>query len=124
MAHLEPTKPPSRLVLAKAKWGIGGQQVVLYPGGIAGGDAAETRTFVAADPEKKLVWIACFDKASYVVAARLLAEHGAKIATALDGGTSTAMVIGSGAKNVRAGSVTGNWRPVATQFGFRADPLP
>jgi hypothetical protein len=39
-------------------------------------------------------------------------------------GTSMAMAIGSVAKNVRPGTVTGNWRPVATHFGFRAEPLP
>ena len=124
VSHLETTKPPSTAVLARARWGLGGQQAVLYPGGVTGGTAADRRTFVAADPEKKLVWIACFDRASYDVAARVLAEHGAKIATALDGGTSTTMVIGSSAKHARAGTVTGNWRPVATQFGFRADALP
>jgi len=124
IAHQEGTKPPGASVLARAKWGIGGQEPVLQPDHSSPGMGADQRTFIAADPEKKLVWITCFDKASYRFAARILAEHGAKIATAVDGGTSMAMVIGSGAKNVRAGTITGNWRPVATHFGFRADPLP
>jgi hypothetical protein len=123
VGHLEPTKPPSESVLSRAKWGIGGQQPVLLPGSIPTGEAADARTFIAGNPEKKLIWIACFDKASYRFAAGLLKERGATVATAVDGGTSTAMVIGSDAKDVRAGTVTGNWRPVATQFGFRAHPL-
>jgi hypothetical protein len=79
---------------------------------------------VAADPENRIVWIACFDKASYRFAALQLAAKGAKIGVLVDGGTSVAMAIGDQAKNVKPGLVTGNWRPVANVFGFRATPLP
>lgn len=126
MAHLEITKPPSPADLARAKWAIGGQMALLMNGKINpwAGHAADHRTMIAADPEKRLVWLAVFDKASYTFAAETLARHGAKIGTMVDGGTSSAMAIGVEARGVRSGTVTGNWRPVATQFGVRALPMP
>jgi hypothetical protein len=124
IAHLETTKPPSAAAIAKAKWAIGAEAPLLFPGRMPGEQSVDRRTFIAADPAKKLVWIVCFDKASDRFAGPLLVKLGAVIAIAVDGGTSTTMVIGRGAKNVRPGTIIGNWRPVATQFGFRADPLP
>lgn len=124
-AHLETRKPPAPAVLAKAKWGIGGEAATMAsPAEMSGQENADNRTFIAADPQRKLVWIATFDKASYNFACKALVGKGAKIALSVDGGTSTAMAIGQDAKNVRPGAVTGNWRPVATVFGFRALPLP
>jgi hypothetical protein len=75
-------------------------------------------------PRRRLVWIACFDHASYLTAGRELVRLGAKVGLLVDGGTSMAMALGRDARGVRSGTVTGNWRPVATQFGFRAEPLP
>ena len=79
---------------------------------------------MAADPDRHLVWIACFDRATFYRAGEQLIRMGAKVAVAVDGGTSTAMALGRDARGVRPGTVTGNWRPVATVFGFKADPLP
>ena len=64
--------------------------------------------------------IGVFDKASARYAATRLAEEGATIGVVVDGGTSSTMAIGSDARGVRTGTITGNWRPVATVFGFRA----
>jgi hypothetical protein len=122
--HMELNKPPSLPVLSKARWAIGGQEVILFPGRFSDEAFPDSRTAIGIDPVKKSVWIACFDKASNHAAAKALARLGAIYAIMVDGGTSVAMVIGSGAKHVRPGTVTGNWRPVATHFGFRADPLP
>jgi hypothetical protein len=126
LAHLETTKPPTEPDLHHARWGIAGQQATLFDGkvGMWAGKLADKRTIIAADPKNRLVWIACFDWASYHFAAMRLQSMGAKIGTLVDGGTSVAMAIGDQAKNVRPGVVTGNWRPVATVFGFRAKPLP
>ena len=122
--NLQNSRPPNDETLAKAKWGIGGQQPILQPGAISQEFFADGRTALGIDPEKKLVWVVCFDSASHHVAGMTLARLGAKFGVMLDGGTSVAMVIGSAAKNVRSGTVTGNWRPVATHLGIRADPLP
>jgi hypothetical protein len=51
-----------------------------------------------------------------------LADLGAKDRMLLDGGDSSSMAIGTGAKVVSPGPVYG-WRPVANQFGVRAEPL-
>jgi hypothetical protein len=122
MAHLETIKPPTAAVLAKAKWAIGGQMPALFDGKPSAWAPTNVdgRTVVAADPGRRLVWIAVFDKASYRYAAQRMAEEGATIGVMVDGGTSCAMALGDDARGVRSGTVTGNWRPVATVFGFRA----
>jgi hypothetical protein len=122
--HFETSKPPPPASLAKAKWGIGGQAPMMFPGYMSDDASPENRTAIGANLQRKLVWIACFDKASFVVVCKQLAAKGATVAIMIDGGTSVAMAIGDKAKNVRPGTVTGNWRPVATHFGFKADPLP
>ncbi len=125
LAHFELHKPPPPDSLSKAKWAIGGQMPMLSPAWMAGpGGKPDARTAIGVDPAKKLVWIACYDKATFHFVAQSLRDHGAIDAIDIDGGTSTAMVIGQHAKNVRPGTVTGNWRPVATHFGFRANPIP
>jgi hypothetical protein len=127
VAHQEMAKPPSPAVLAAAKWGIGGQENVVVDGRVApwvGPGSTDWRTAIGADPARHLVWIACFDRASYRSAGLVMVRLGATIGTLVDGGTSSAMALGRDARGVRPGTVTGNWRPVATQFGFRADPLP
>ena len=126
-ARLETTKPPSAAVLADAAWAIGGQVAVVIDGrpnpAITPGPT-DWRTAVAADPARHLVWIVCFDHASYLLAAQEMVRLGATVGILVDGGTSTTMALGPDARGVRPGTVTGNWRPVATAFGFRADPLP
>ncbi len=123
IAHLERTKPPSIEVLKKAQWAIGGQAPVLYDGEVHTNEAAaDHRTMIAADPDKKLVWLAVFDRASYRFAAQSLAAKGAKIGVMVDGGTSSSMAIGNDATGVRPGAITGNWRPVANVFGLRFTP--
>jgi hypothetical protein len=89
----------------------------------AAGLAVDHRTMIAADPERRLVWIAVFDRASGRFVAQTLADEGAKIGVMVDGGTSTAMVLGAQARGVRPGAVMGNWRPVANVFGFRANNI-
>jgi hypothetical protein len=122
VAHLETSKPPSAKSLEKAKWAISGQMALLVDGKVSNwaGSAPDRRTLIAADPIKRLVWIAVFDKASYRFAAQTLADRGAKIAVMVDGGSSSGLAIGGDVRRLRPGTVTGNWRPVATVFGFRA----
>ncbi len=124
MAHLEISKPPSADVLRQAKWAVGGQMALLIDGKVNmwAGLAPDHRTMIAADPQRRLVWLACFDRASYKFAAQTLADLGAKIGVMVDGGNSTSMAIGKDSRGVRSGRVVG-WRPVANVFGFRADPM-
>lgn len=123
VAHFQTTKPPSSSVLARAKWAIGGQGPILIDGKMnpdAAGIDADHRTMIAADPDRRLVWIAAFDRASARFAAETLAAEGAKFGVLVDGGTSTAMALGENSHGISPGTITGNWRPVANVFGFRA----
>ena len=122
--HLSRSKPPTSAELAQAKWGIGGKAVWLWDGKVWPGSdrTSDSRTAVAIDGPRKLLFMAV---GQYVSPRRLLQELanlGAKDGMLLDGGDSSSMGIGKGATGVPAGTVYGGWRPVATHFGVRARP--
>jgi hypothetical protein len=123
--HLEPSKPPKAADLARAKWGIGGQSVWLRDGEVWSDSdrTPDSRTAVAIDRPRKLLFLAVGDNISPHLMLQKLAALGAKDGMLLDGGSSTAMAIGKEAKGISAGAVYGGWWPVATQFGVRAQPL-
>jgi hypothetical protein len=105
IAHLDQTKPPSAATLKAAVWGIGGQFSLMVGGQINSwaGTNTDRRTMIAADPTRRLVWIVCFDKASFRFGAEFIRNKGATLAMMVDGGTSTAMALGSDAAG-------GRWR--------------
>ena len=83
----------------------------------------DSRTAVAIDRGRKLLFFAV---GQYISPNRLLqelAELGAKDGMLLDGGGSSSMAIGKGAAGVPAGVLYGGWRPVATHLGIRGQPL-
>ena len=120
---LERRKPPPAGALTRARWGIGGQGVGLAAGRVAvpPGGPADRRTAVGIDSSRRLLFLAVFDSATPHGAMVELAALGAADGLLLDGGGSTAMVIGQGAAGVRPGTVLGGLRPVATHFGVRAN---
>ena len=124
--HIESEKPPSNSVLRRARWGIGGGAVPLWKGQVnpaAASHEMDRRTAVAIDSHQRLLWLAVFENASSLAVARILAQQGAQDGFLLDGGHSTAMVIGPKAVGVRPGPVLGGSRPVATCLGIHALPL-
>jgi hypothetical protein len=123
---LERQKPPTADVRARAVWGIGGQGVGLMDGrvGESSGRDPDARTAIGIDSQRRLLFLAVFESASPRRALEELAALGARDGMLLDGGGSTAMVIGPGATGVRPGTVLGGWRPVATHFGVRASAKP
>jgi hypothetical protein len=123
-AHLRSSKPPTSEELAKAKWGIGGQGVWLLNGEVWAGSSRNTdsRTAVAIDPKRKLLFLAVGNRISPHLILKKLANLGAKDGMLLDGGDSSSMVIGEGARGVAAG-VFGGRQPVAVHFGVRARSL-
>jgi hypothetical protein len=122
---LEPSKPPKVAELAMAKWGIGGQGVWLHDGKIWPGSdrSPDSRTAVAIDRPRKLLFLAVGENISPRLMLQKLSDLGGKDGMLLDGGGSSSMAIGEGAKGVSPGIVYGGWRPVATHFGVRAQPL-
>jgi hypothetical protein len=123
--HLRPSKPPTADELAMAKWGIGGQGVGLRDGQIwpaSVGRKADSRTAVAIDGARKLLFLAIGQQISPRLMLKVLADLGAKDGMLLDGGGSSSMAIGEAAQGIPGGRY-GGWRPVATQFGVRALPL-
>jgi hypothetical protein len=124
--HLQPSKGFSGTELAMAKWGIGGQDLWLQDGRVWSGDRRcyipDARTAVAVDLPRKLLFLAVGTHLSPNIMFQTLADLGAKAGMLLDGGSSSSMAIGTGASVVSPGAVYG-WRPVATQFGVRAEPL-
>jgi hypothetical protein len=122
---LETTKPPSQKVLAAAKWGIGGQGVWLR-NGVVREDSdrnPNTRTAVGVDSARKLLFLAVAEMISPHLMLQKLAALGAKEGMLLDGGGSTTMSLGAGARQISVGALYGGWRPVATHFGVRARTL-
>lgn len=123
--HLENHHPLRPGVIPRARWAIGGDDVVLWDGkAIPGtGVTPDARTMAAIDPTRRMLWLAVFEKASYHFAANTLVDLGAQEGVMLDGGTSSAMALGDQAVGVRPGLLMAGWRPVADQFGIQADPL-
>lgn len=121
--QLRPSKPPLHADLARAKWGIGGQAVWLHDGQVWFGSdrRPDSRTAVAIDRERKLLFLAVAENISPRLLLQKLADLGAKDGMLLDGGDSSTMAIGSQATGIFPGVVYGGWRPVATYFGVRAN---
>ena len=120
--HMEESKPPPAEALAKARWAVG-SQIVWYSYGRFNpfaGHEQNRRTAVGIDAEKKLLFIGVFDSISGAAAAQILAEFGAKQVMPLDGGSSTSLGIGEGARDVRTGTYVYPWRTLPTFFGVRA----
>jgi Phosphodiester glycosidase len=123
--HLGPNKT-TEAELAMAKWGIGGEDFWLRDGEVWSGDRRcfipDGRTAVAVDLPRKLLFLAVGTHISPNLIFQTLANLGARDGMLLDGGDSSSMAIGTGASVVSPGAVYG-WRPVANQFGVRAEPL-
>lgn len=123
--HLSGLKPPSPTALTRARWGVGGQGIGLWKGEVRRIDASppDARTAIAVDGSRKILFLAVASNITPQLLLRKLSEQGARDGMLLDGGTSSSMAIGAGAKGIRPGAVFGGLRPVATQFGIRAKPL-
>ena len=120
--HLRPSKPPTAEELRQAKWGIGGQGVGLHEGRVwpGSGRQPDSRTAIGIDAERKHLFLAVAAWASPHLVLERLSELGARDAMLLDGGGSSAIAMGEGARGVATGALFGGSRPVATFFGVRA----
>ena len=123
--HLRPSKPPTTDELGRARWGIGGQAVGSQDGKVWPGSdrKPDLRTAVAINAERKLLFLAVGEHISPRLMLQRLADLGARDGMLLDGGGSSSMAIGAGARVAAPGVLYGGWRAVATYFGIRAKPL-
>jgi hypothetical protein len=127
--HLRQPKQPMGAALPMVKWGISGPGVptlidgVVSPSGAAVPNNPDSRTAIAIDGSRKLLFLAVGESISPRLILQKLANLGARDGMLLDGGNSSSMAIGKDAKGVSAGVVTGGWQPVATFFGIRAKRL-
>jgi len=123
--HLEKRKPPPAEALRRARWGIGGEMVVLSNGkpNSWAGHAPMPQVLVGIDARRKTLFLAALENASLARAARLLADRGVVDAIGLDSGDAASMVIGRGAHGVRPGTLLWPKHGSATHFGVRAAVL-
>jgi hypothetical protein len=121
--HLGRSKPIALPDLYKAKWGIGGQSLWLRDGEVWQGSyrQPDSQTAIAINGPRKLLFLATGNYISPRLIFQILSQLGAKDGMLLDGGTSSSMAIGVGAKRLEAGAVDRSFHPVATQFGIRAN---
>lgn len=126
--RIEASWPRNESSQRRYRWGLGGQGGPMLNAGRVYEETSrkptDERTAIGIDREKRLLFLAVFENASERRALDKLRELGARDGMLLDGGHSTSMVIGPGARGIRPGVLIGRWRPVATQFGVRARELP
>ena len=124
--HLKPAEPQNASDLSRAKWGIGGQALWLQAGQVWRGSdrKPDSRTAIAIDEDRKILFLAVGESISPRLILQKLADLGAKQGMLLDGGGSSSMAIGEGARAIKPGVLYGGLRAVATQVGVRARPLP
>ncbi|MEO0852743.1 MAG: phosphodiester glycosidase family protein [Cyanobacteria bacterium J06648_11] len=123
--HLEKTKPPSQSAIQRARWAVSGQGLHLNNGviGKSVDRVPDARVVVGLDRDRRHLWLGVFERASTQVAAELLRLNGAADAISLDGGTSSTIAIGRGARGIRPRTLLFPKRFIPTHFGIRALPI-
>jgi hypothetical protein len=128
-AHLQTTKPPSPETLEQARMGIGLQGIQISEGfartnTIDDRDMAYDRTFIGVDPERHILTILVFEKATaYLVIQRAL-EAGVMFGGQVDSGSASHLLIGDNAgAGIRPHTGIRNWRPLGAYLTVHANPL-
>jgi hypothetical protein len=122
--HLETTKPPPAEALRRARWGVSDGMVLLAQGKVNAwaGHQPFSQVLAGIDSRRKRLFLAVLENASRARAAKILAEHGAVDAIALDSGHAASMTIGHGAAGIGGGTLLWPKHGSATQLGVRALP--
>jgi hypothetical protein len=123
--RLELGRPPSKEVMAKARWAIGSQLVIYRNRAVSqyAGNNPDARTLVGIDEGQKLLYFGVFENASAIAATQMLADFGAREIVPMDGGSSTMLTFGPGAKGVSSGAAVYPLRSLPIFVGVRAKPL-
>ena len=109
----------------QAVWGVGGDLLFVAGGrpeawAVANPHQPQARCVIGVNSRENQVWLIVFEWADYRLVAEQVARHGPRFALNLDGGGSTGMVIGPGARGVEPGTRLGGYRPSAVPIGFLA----
>ncbi|MEX0330512.1 MAG: phosphodiester glycosidase family protein [Puniceicoccaceae bacterium] len=126
--HLQRSKPPSPESLDAAVSGIGLQgipvsQGQVRPRAISDHGEANARTFIGVDPERKVLFLMAFEKATPIQMLEQAVAHGVKVGGQVDGGSSTNLIIGTGAKDLPPHTGIRGWRPVGPYLIVKAESL-
>jgi hypothetical protein len=123
--YLLASKPPKLADFAEAKWALGGEAFGLHDheGWWRRDHTPDSRTAVAINEQRQLLFLTVGEWISPRLLLEMLADLGADEGIMLDGGNSSALAIGEGARGVSGGVLFGGWRPVATYFGVKAEFL-
>ncbi len=127
-AHILQNKPPDEESLNNAVIGLGLQGIqvnagMARPGALSGKHDSYSRTFIGVDPIKRILYLMAFENASgYVMIDRAVRE-GVIFGGQLDSGSSTHLLIGKGARGVKAHTGIRNLRPLGPYLTIHAEPL-
>lgn len=122
--HVCTESPVPKSVMKQARFGVGVQAIAYDGEWCERWKVPDALTFIGIDESKKLLWLACFENASPKFCYQWMREKGIPVIAPLDGGSSTTMVIGSGAHQTKPGTLLQGWIPVASHFGVKASALP
>jgi hypothetical protein len=127
-AQILTRKPPDSISLGKAVTGIGlnGVQVrhgEAFYGAIANLDHQSARSFIGIDPVRRVLYLLAFEN----VSARAMIDWAVKAGVVhggqVDSGSSTNLLIGSGADDITPHTGIRNWRPLGPYLTIQANPL-
>jgi len=126
--HMLRQKPPGIEDIEKAVLGIGlgGVQIAearAAYNAIGSLEESMARTFIGVDPFRKILWLMAFEKSTGRFMIDRAVEEGVVYGGQLDGGSSTNLLIGSGAKDILPHTGIRSWRPIAPYLIIRANPL-
>lgn len=103
-AHVEQSKPPTGACLQSAVIGIGVQGLAAADGKLRLGalsapesGALDAQSIIGIDPQRRILWLLSFKKASVREAAQIALESGARFVGRLDSGDASTMIIGRSA---------------------------
>ncbi len=122
-------KPPDPEILQKARLAIGLQGVQVSEGlprtnTFADLDLLGDRTFIGIDPEREILFLMAFEKASGHLMIDRAVEAGVIYGGQVDSGDGTTLLIGPGAEGLPPHSGIRNPRPLGPYLQIIADPVP
>ena len=127
-AHMLRQKPPPPEIIETARLGIGLQGVQVNEGrpgyaALSDKDNMDDRTFIGVDPMQKILFLMAFEKSTGRFMIDRAIEEGVIFGGQLDGGSSTNLLVGPGARGIRSHTGIRNLRPIGPYLVVRAGKI-